>query len=460
MPFKIKTLCGCISYAAKFIFNARFHLIVTPAGAAVLFISLFILIRSLVMRNSYEIVLSSAVLLSMLIMGITGAWKSRKLKTMEPAWKPPFPLTASFNNTLNEEKTQVTGIDAAIPLFFRMHFFVRGRFFLCGEQNKSCSVSAETSVQRGETSAQLTLDFSMSGMFQGDGYCKLRDIFGLFSFSCGQPQRRTLNVRSAPCFGKQIPVSAQSGAEDRRHKQSQDEERYYMREYTPGDRLRDINWKSSDRINTLITRISTDNQEKISRLEVHLRNFLSADKEKKIPLEALWLLDRAKARLAYFLRTIKEQNSSFVFDVRCAQGTWEIEDDADLDAFLEELGAFSFLPPQNETLDVIQKTGELYVFSTSCDIGLPGFLLTQNQRQVNLFLTANRHEPSRNKDKISNNKFVSVLDSSRLDNELLRFGDFASKGCGAPFSWFAGGKVKPLSVHANKMEINYAEIKL
>jgi hypothetical protein len=264
-----------------------------------------------------------------------------------------------------------------------------------------------------------------------------------------------VNVRCAPCYGKKTQINAQTGAEDQRNKPAAEVERYYMREYTPGDRFRDINWKSSEKIDTLITRISTDNQEKISRLEVHFRNYGKIDTS----LEALWLLDRAKARLSYFLRSIMEQNSSFVFDVKAAGGSWEIEDNDDLDAFFEELAGMSFLPPQHElgatfaspasmkSASVKPNTGDVYIFSTACDTGLPAFLLSLNLRPVTLFIiqpgisSVNQNEPAQ-------------------EDEILFSKDFASKGITFPAHWFVGSKMKPMGVQANKVEMFYARVKL
>jgi len=441
-------------------------MIFTPVGGILLVIASFILIRSLVMRNSYEIVLSSCVLLLMLILGITGAWKSRKLKTMEAAWKPPSPMTADINSDSESALThavscaQITGLDGSIPLFFRLHFLIRGSFFPSGAE-RGCPVSLETSAAHGETSAQIAFNFPMSGIFQGEGYCRLCDIFGLFSFACGQEQRRTEKIRCAPCFGKEVRVNAQSGAEDRRNKPSVDEERYYMREYTPGDRLRDINWKSSDRIDTLITRISTDTQEKISRIEVHFRNFFKRrginEKGKTVEgqaasLEELWLLDRAKARLTYFLRSIKDQNSSFIFDVHTAHGNWEIEDDEDLDAFLDELAGLSFLPYKNENA-LSKGAGDIYVFSTACDTGLPAFLLACNPRPVTLFLSQPTEQRTKNRKQRTESK------GQGIESEKICLSDFYQKGCSPSLRWF-GKSVKPLGVNTGRMEINYAEINL
>jgi len=455
---------GTVSPAA-FKRRVREKFIFTPVGAAFFIIALVILIRSLFNRNSYEIVLSCAALLFMLFTGIIGFWKSRKAITMEPAWKPPFPMTAQIGKLANAgDNTLITGLDVSVPLFFRLHYTIRGKFFPCGS-NIGCYVSAETSVPRGKTQTQMPLNFPMSGILRAQGYCRLRDIFGFFSFQCGQVQHRAVNVRCPPCFGKKVLINAQTGAEDRRNKPTTDVERYYMREYAPGDRLRDINWKSSDKLDALITRISTDNQEKINRLEVHFRNYTSigtilyisrsgVKTEAGEPsLEALWLLDRAKARLTYFLRSLMEQNSSFVFDIRSPSGNWEIEDEEDLDAFLEELAGLSFMPPQNETVMQTGKDG-IYVFSTACDFGLNSFLLSNNQRPATLFL-------------------IQPYDKKiTAEVETLHIRDFTLRGCVPSSRWLGRsrydhlhgqrpfGKLNPLSVNANKAEMFYAETKL
>jgi hypothetical protein len=446
----------------------RYQPVFTPVGGAVLVVAVLGLIRALLNRNAYEIVLSCAALLILLVMGIIGKWKTEKLKTMEPGWKTPFPMTAclpSDNGQINtEDDTIITGLSSAVPLFFRLHFKIRGRFLPCGagfktglimnrKKEQGCPVSAETSIKRGDTSAKILLDFPMSGIFHGDGFCRLRDIFGFFSFYCGQPQHSAVNIRCAPCYGKQTQINAQSGAEDQRNKPSSDIERYYMREYTPGDRFRDINWKSSEKIDTLITRISTDNQEKISRLEVHFRNYTSVstilnisktdvqESAGEFSLESLWLLDRAKARLSYFLRSLMEQNSHLVFDVRSPSGNWEIENMDDLDAFFEELAGLSFMPLQQEAFAQAAGKSDIYVFSTACDFGLNGFLVSNSQRPITLFLV----QPAEK--------------NKGLETEFLRMSDFNLNGISYDLRQTRKNKIKPLMVNANKTEMFYAGLK-
>jgi len=428
------------------------RLFITPVGGAFLVIAVIILIRSLIARNSYEILLSCAALLLLLVIGIAGFWKARKLQELEPGWKPPFPMTAAAG-----EQTIISGIDASLPLFYRLHFIVRGRFFPTGfsgadssssDSKGGCPVLAETSVPRGESTGKLALDFPMSGVFRGRGYCRLRDIFGFFSFSCGITQNRTVKVRSAPCFGNKIYINAQAGAEDKRTKASSNEERYYMREYTPGDRFRDINWKSSEKIDSLITRISPDNQEKVNYIEVYFRNFGPA---RKTSLEALWLLDRAKARLTWFLRSLKEEQASYVFNVRAAQGSavlssWEIEDQEDLDSFLEELAGISFSAPQNESAAPVDAlNSQLYVFSTACDAGLPGFLMACAPRPVCLFLAQPQMPPALRQ---------------TTESEILFKLSFLSNGCIPYPRWLLPGKINSSGARAGKVEMIYAETRL
>jgi len=321
-------------------------------------------------------------------------------------------------------------------------------------------VFAETSMSKrdgaaaGGAAARLSLSFPLGGLFRGETSCLLRDMFGFFSFPCGGARERTFRVRSAPCGAMPLRIDAQSGAEDRRNKNANDEERYYMREYSPGDRFRDINWKSSERINTLITRISPDNQEKITRIEVHFRNYGPAPRQgaaKGGPgMADLWLLDRAKARLAWFLRSVKEEKASYVFHVRSAGASWDLNDDEEIEAFLEELSALPFFPARNEENALPPAGGEIYIFSTACDAALPAFLLAQQGRPFSLFMAEDAPRK----------KAQGKAEAERL---LLR--DFFS-GSFAPLPrWLLPRRERLLnvsggSVNGGRMMIDYAETRL
>ena len=432
--------------------NLRFTIPFTIPGIAIFVITLVILVRSLSSRNAYEIVLSLSALALWSVLWLSGKWAVRRLANLEPQWKIPSPMGAS-----SCEEWLVSSPGARVPRFFRLHFFVRGRFFPQGS-SESCRVFAETSLPRkgGESdSARIKLSFPLGGAFRGETSNRLRDIFGLFSFPCGYKRDRSFVIRSAPCDTKALRIDAQSGAEDRRNKNANDEERYYMREYAPGDRFRDINWKSSGRIDTLITRISPDNQEKITRIEVFFRNYgrfasVSSNVPTIVPsIGELWLLDRAKARLAWFLRKVKEEKASYVFNVRSAGRSWDLNDDDEIEAFLEELSAIPFFPPQNEENSMPKAEGELYVFSTACDAGLSAFLMAQQGRPLSLFLTE-----SARRDKASRKN----IKPEAIEKLLLR--DFPAGGFFPRLRWLLPERERLLKVNTGRLMIDYAETRI
>ena len=408
----------------------------TFPGLAVFLIALAMLVRGLNAKNAYEILLSSAALIFWVLLFFAGSWAKRHLTALEALLHTPLPLTA-----VSEEDWLVTCNAVQLPLFFRLHFIVRGRFFPQGSYRGS-TVFAETSFPRGGDRASLNLSFPLGGLFQGETSSRLRDIFGFFSFPCGLFSKQTLKIRSAPCPSKPLRVEALSGAEDRRTKSSSDEERYYMREYAPGDRLRDINWKSSERIDTLITRISPDNQEKVTRIEVYFRNYGPS----RPGIGELWLLDRAKARLAWFLRTVKEENASFVFDIRTALENWELSKEDEIDMFLEELASIPFCPAQSGDYAAVTGDGELFVFSTACDTTLPAFLLGRQGKPVSLFMAQN----------LPGGKSYPVAEECAR----LHLRDFPAKGF-IPFpGWFLPRPRKLQNVSSTRLMIDYAETRI
>jgi len=434
----------------------------TLSGLAVFIVALVMLFRSLMIKNAYEILLSLAALFLWVVLVFTGAWTVRRIAAsgLQPIWKPPFPLTAASG-----EEWQVTCAALRLPLFFRLHFFVRGRFFPQGTA-ESCAVFAETSLPFKGGASCLDLSFPLGGLFRGEASCRLRDIFGFFSFPCGTELKQTLNVRSAPCRIKALRIEPMTGAEDRRIKTSSNEERYYMREYASGDRLRDINWKSSERIDTLITKISPDNQEKVTRIEVCFRNYGMTN----AGLSDLWLLDRAKARLAWFLRSVKDENASFVFNVSAATGSWELSGQDEIEAFLEELCSISFSPAQHEDLAAIQteggkeqKAGELYVFSTACDYSLPAFLLARQGRPITLFLAQNSHRRKAGAGKAKENKAADTSGASGASGDVcdyLRLRDFPASGIIPLSRRLFRRQERLMNVSGSRMIIDYAETRL
>jgi len=89
------------------------------------------------------------------------------------------------------------------------------------------------------------------------------DVLGLVRVRAWLSDPRMITILP-PATGMEQPVidlSAGGAQEQEKRTSAEDETRYYMREYAPGDRIRDINWKASERLEKLITRIPPRTQE-------------------------------------------------------------------------------------------------------------------------------------------------------------------------------------------------------
>ncbi|MDR1933625.1 MAG: DUF58 domain-containing protein [Spirochaetales bacterium] len=343
-------------------------------GLFVLAAGLWVLARGLAYRDPYEIILAGAALLVWCLLFAVGFCGAKRLDLVQPAWAPPVPLTAGRGGGVH----LVTGPEAGSPWFFRLHFLVKGEFLPAADRRFLISAEA---VGGGE--AGLSLAFPMSGVFHGAGFLCLRDVFGFFSFVCAQPLHRSFPIQPEAFHKKPlVRIDPFSGAEDKQSRSQNDEERYYMREYAPGDRFRDINWKTSERLATLITRISPHTQEKTRLVHVGFRNYGPAA---GATLLSLWLLDRTKARLAMFLRTLKEEHPEFIFHISTATDERTIQSGEEVAAFLDELAAMEYRPAAGS--GALQQGGELYLFSTAFDTGLPGLLAARAEAPSYVFLT-------------------------------------------------------------------------
>jgi hypothetical protein len=124
--------------------------------------------------------------------------------------------------------------------------------------------------------------------------------------------------------------------------------------------------------------------------------------------------------------------------------------DDELEVFLEELAGLPFSSPRTEdqfsTAPEAGGTGDLYVFSTACDAGLPAFLMARQPMPVFLFL-ARAGDPKTPTDKI----------------ERLYLRDFLAKGFIPAPQWlsFRTGRVlHPPRLPGSRTEIDYAEVML
>jgi uncharacterized protein (DUF58 family) len=354
----------------------------TLAGVFVILAGLFLLPRGLSNKDPYEVLLSFAALGTASLLFLVGLRASRRLSGISPGWVPPEALAAGADGPPHV----ISGLEGRVPYFFRLHYEIQGSLKI-GPDRKVWVSGDSRADDMGR--CEVLLPFPLSGIFHGRGRCRLRDVFGLYSFSPGEEIHRRIPVLPGPHPEKPLlRIDAFTGSEEKQNRKTADEERYYMREYAPGDRFRDINWKASSRLAVLVTRIAPFTQEKTRTVHVDFRNYGPPG---SAGLLELWTLDRMKARLLAFLRTLREEHPEYRFNVRTGSEDREIETLIDLEEFAADLAGLSYstsagAPSAAGPGDPFA-AGELYIFSSAFDLRLPALLGSRNEEITHLYMT-------------------------------------------------------------------------
>ncbi len=218
----------------------------------------------------------------------------------------------------------------------------------------------------------------------------VRDVFGLTrSHLPGRDERRLLPVRPAALPARSAPrIDAAVGDDTTRRRRSSDEERYYMREYEPGDRLKDINWKASSRLNELITRISPVSEQQTRLLHVELRHYRPAGPE---TLDSVLHLDYLKSWLLTFLRAVKAEHEDFTFRVITGAGEHDVDTVEDIDDLARRLASVTFAPGPEHRPEV--QPHELFIFTTAFDAALATHVAQLGDTALHVYRTVSAIPP-------------------------------------------------------------------
>jgi hypothetical protein len=282
-----------------------------------------------------------------------------------------------FDGTIYAKRTAILRAscrDWKPGLFCRLHLHLYGKI-KAGNGSYLRYSEEFSSDRRGIIEAPVYLP--LSGQFEAKVVFIVRDMFGISRAITGYPVSRSLAV-VPPSYAetKSTIVDVSKGEEHKDRQRQGDDERYYMREYAPGDRMRDINWKSSSRLNQLITRISPETKDKTMILDIEYRPFHPYAHE---TLRTIALAQFLKSWVLTFLHQAKEASPNLSFRIWTA-GKYElIEDDEGLESFAER---FASVFPSNETSLLEYGKGSWYVFSTSLDQRLKTALTGREDAKV------------------------------------------------------------------------------
>jgi uncharacterized protein (DUF58 family) len=359
----------------SFLREARRLYPLTLAGTLVAAAAFYLLGRGLAQANPFAVFLAllAAVVLALLI--LAGRLQAAACARRQYQWDCSSTLVARRPGT----EQAILAPEGRLLPFFRVQFRFRG--LLAAGRSAEVLLTRSLSFAAAGTHP-LPLHLPLCGDLSARGSFSVRDVFGLTRARFGEQLARSLAV--LPAWITPEPprlVEPAGGFEDKSLRKASEEEKYFMREYQPGDRFRDINWKVSSRLQELITRISPVTQEKTRLLVVEFRHYRADGPES---LESVLHLDYLKSWLLAFLRGLKAANERLQFRVRTGAGSELLASAEDIEAFAEELCGLAY---QSDPGPGTEEIGELFVFSTPFDEGLPLFLAARPQARAQVFRT-------------------------------------------------------------------------
>lgn len=331
----------------------------TFAGSLLLLVAFYLSGSGFARNNLYAFVLGALALLLLAALAFDGRLQAFRLSRLEPVWESSGAIFARLDDI-----SQAVHLGDARPhYFFRFHFRITGQLHVGRAASLPVDEEAASSRPGG---LLMPLYFPLAGRAAVRGRLYIKDVFGLTRAGAGLPQEREFTVRPPLLPGKTaITLRNTASFESSRRSRQQDEEKYYMREYQAGDRLKDINWKASFRIQELITRISPRSPEESRLLHIEFRNFAAGDRDAP---EQLMHLNYIKSWMFSFVQVLRRERPEYQFRIVTSDEVYLVESDADLDRMAHDLSALNFA--SRSRLNQAPTAAEKFIFTTPFDPSL------------------------------------------------------------------------------------------
>ncbi|TVR90998.1 MAG: DUF58 domain-containing protein [Spirochaetaceae bacterium] len=236
----------------------------TWAGSIAALLAVILSLRGYGYSSSGELLIGLIMLCT--LAALAGAVRMERRRREGSVGELSCPPVIQANSEL--PLAELSADERATPMFLRLHLQLKGRLCLGGDA--VIRVSAEASGL-GDSPIEVILPLPLAGVLQAELRATVRDFFGLCSIEIvGDVHRKVAVLPPRYPVHREYSLSRLSGNENRKLVRNADEERYHMREYAPGDRVRDINWKASSRLPILLTRVSPESQEESTILPILL----------------------------------------------------------------------------------------------------------------------------------------------------------------------------------------------
>ncbi len=368
----------------QFLKRFLYYYPLTLTGSLLFMCGIALLWDALISLNPFSFILGVFAVTLLFILSVLGRAQVATSAKPEYEWDSTAALYAG-----SEEQNRIYCEGLRLLPFFRLHFALRGRLYVA---EKESFLFLSEFYGQNPKELRFPLYFPLCGLFKASGSLRVKDVFGLTRARFTPALQRTLVVRP-PLILRQdeSPSLTMDGLEDTIRKKDTSEERYYQREYMAGDKLRDINWKTSGRIAALITKVSHITQEKTRLLTVFFQNYRKHSQES---MESIVHLNVIKGWLLSFIRAVKKIYPDYNFEVITNQDKFSIETEDDLERFSLTLSTIHYHTLTNNTY--IPHPGEVFIFTTPFDTQLPRLVAALAKSKLRIFRTASGPGQARN----------------------------------------------------------------
>ena len=363
-------------------FRERFRRVYpfTFPGTVLLAVALYLLGTAWYSGNIYALTFSLLALPALFLLAFFARLQAFRLRGLSLMWDCSRPI---FSRVVNQRLVFFIGKQRAF-YFFRLHIRMHGHL-LAGRDAPIYFRTEAAASSGGEI--VLPVNFPVCGRLDAKITVLLRDVFGFVEVPTGVFEERTISVRP-PLFSNRAPERYLSmiSEESIQRRRSSEEEKYYMRQYAPGDRMKDINWKASVRVFELITRVSPLSEEQSHQIEIDFRHFSREEVDGPI---AIIHLNFIKSWLLSFLQGIKSARPSYQFRIVTGQSTVLLQSEEDIDQFAGTLATLTYMPERRAFHDGAPPSGnERFVFTTQYDQGLAAYVRSRPSFRFNIFRTS------------------------------------------------------------------------
>ena len=348
-------------YLRKFIHLLEYYYPLSFFGTLLIAIAIYLAGHAIGNSNVYALLIAVPLLFFILTEIIFIRLWSFRQNESELVWESTQMLTSRISNS--ELRLQLNATNP--PYFFRYHLALHGK--LNSGRNAQFYYHQEA-ASSSNGALYLPLYFPLSGILHLKSKLIIRDILGLSRTRVGTHQERILKIRPHLLEGKILwPNYSNKRLETHQSRLQSEDEKYYMREYIPGDRIKDINWKTSLRIGEVVTRYSPQSpkEQQLLHIELHNINIHKHDS----PL-ALMQLEAVKSWLLSFITQIKRNNSNYQFLIESAHTSDLLTELQEIINFSEVLAGIKYVspqqwhPPQNPQMPN-NKSSDKVIFTTA-----------------------------------------------------------------------------------------------